>query len=187
MVNDEELRNEFLDGSEEAYDTIYRTHIQSLYSYGLRLGLESEELKDYVQDIFYKLLCNPHLLDEVSNLRAYLFRALKNRWQNALRDTKPTTEINDSLPEFSGEVNALETIIDNEEREGMTMRLNNLLASLTSRQREAVFLRYIYELPYDEIAATLDMSVPSARNLISRAIEHMRNLDSEALSIFLLV
>jgi RNA polymerase sigma factor, sigma-70 family len=183
-MNDQELTQDFLNNNDAVYDNIYRTNVQQLYSYGLRLGLESEELKDYIQDIFYKLLCNSNFLNNVSNVRAYLFRALKNRWQNALRDSKPTAELDGAIHDFSGEVNALETIIDEEERASMTSRLNLLLASLTSRQREAVFLRYIYELPYEEIAQMLDMSVPSARNLISRAIDHMRNVDAEVLLLF---
>jgi len=187
MINDQELTQDFRANSDAVYDNIYRANVQQLYSYGLRLGLEPEELKDYIQDIFYKLLCNSTFLDNVTNVRAYLFRALKNRWQNALRDSRPTTELDGTIHEFSGEVNALETIINEEERTNMTSRLNLLLASLTNRQREAVFLRYIYELPYEEIAQTLDMSVPSARNLISRAIDHMRNVDAEALLLFFFI
>lgn len=187
MVSDQELTQDFLVNSDVTYDNIYRANVKQLYSYGLRLGLEPEELKDYIQDIFYKILCNSDFLNNVNNVRAYLFRALKNRWQNALRNGKPTSELDDATHDFSGEVNALETIINEEERASMTSRLNLLLASLTNRQREAVFLRYIYELPYEEIAQTLNMSVPSARNLISRAIDHMRNVDAEALFLFFFI
>ena len=53
--------------------------------------------------------------------------------------------------------------------------LKNLLKILTDRQKEAVYLRFIQELEYEEVANLLDMTAPAVRKLISRAIKRMRD------------
>lgn len=166
------------------FDNIYRAHVQDMYSYGIRLGIPADTAEDFIQDIFVRLLLNPGRISEVKNMKAYLMFAMKNHWQNHLRDSKHLVDITDKGADFSVEESALDCIIDNEERARVSKRLNRMLTALTPRQREAVFLRYIYGLPYEDVAQLLEMSIPSARNIVSRALRQMRNCDSEALMFF---
>lgn len=167
-----------------SFDNIYRVHVQDMYSYGIRLGVPADTAEDFIQDIFVRLLLNPGRISEVKNMKAYLMFAMKNHWQNHLRDSKHLVDITDKGADFSVEESALDCIIDNEERARVSKRLNRMLTALTPRQREAVFLRYIYGLPYEDVAQLLEMSIPSARNIVSRALRQMRNCDSEALMFF---
>jgi RNA polymerase sigma factor (sigma-70 family) len=48
------------------------------------------------------------------------------------------------------------------------------LAELTPRQKEAIYLRYMNRMSYEEICQIMDMNYQSARNLIFRAVEKMR-------------
>ena len=66
-------------------------------------------------------------------------------------------------------------IIEAENKKILEQRINKLLDSLTSSQREAIVLRYVHELGYDEIASLLDMTPKASRKLISRAMDRMRN------------
>ena len=50
-----------------------------------------------------------------------------------------------------------------------------MLEILTDKQKEAVYLRFIQELEYEEVANLLDMTAPAVRKLISRAIKRMRD------------
>ena len=65
-----------------------------------------------------------------------------------------------------------------------------LLYAVTKAEKELgggtgqIKLRYIYDMEYDEIADLLNMSnSKSARNLVSRALEHLRKEDLELLII----
>ncbi|WP_302964455.1 RNA polymerase sigma factor, partial [Barnesiella intestinihominis] len=62
---------------------------------------------------------------------------------------------------------------DKKEIEG---KLNKLLSSLTGRQREIIYLRFIHELEYEEIASLMHMTIQSSRKAVSRAIGKMRKL-----------
>ena len=58
--------------------------------------------------------------------------------------------------------------------EDQKKELSRAMKTLTSRQREAIYLRYIREISIEDIAAMLNMNYQSARNLIHRSIQKLR-------------
>jgi len=52
----------------------------------------------------------------------------------------------------------LDSLIEEEERFELSQKIKLLLEQLTFRQREAVCLRYIYNMEYEEIADLLNMN-----------------------------
>jgi RNA polymerase sigma-70 factor (ECF subfamily) len=52
--------------------------------------------------------------------------------------------------------------------------LEQLASVLTSREREALFLRYLYDLDDTAAAAVLGVSASGMRTLVSRALQHLR-------------
>ncbi len=182
--------NRFLHGDNEAYSLLYREHVQELFSYGKALTGDYELLKDAIQDVFYKILSNPATLKNVQNLKYFLFKSLKNRLIDIIKSEihqSHSNEVAHERIEFTvNDVTMLDNLIQEEERTEISRKIKVLLNLLTSRQREAVCLRYIYGMEYDEIADLLNMgNSKSARNLVSRAIEHLRKEDLSTLFLFL--
>lgn len=54
-------------------------------------------------------------------------------------------------------------------------RVGRLVARLPARQREVFHLRFVEELPLDEIAALLDIAVGSVKSHLSRAVAAVRH------------
>jgi RNA polymerase sigma-70 factor (ECF subfamily) len=67
-------------------------------------------------------------------------------------------------------LDALETA-DNQQQ-----RLQRLIAQLPPRQQEALKLRFVENMNYDQIGAILAVNQQSAKNLVFRAIEKLRRL-----------
>jgi|WetSurMetagenome_2_1015567.scaffolds.fasta_scaffold54587_2 RNA polymerase sigma factor (sigma-70 family) len=174
MYPEDDIVKRFIEGDDDAYSVIYRTYAKELYSYGKGLGFDPDVVKDAIQDLFFKILCKRKLLSEVLNIKYYLFRALKNKLLNLQRSSDFAHEELKNETGFPICINALDTLIDDEERVSLEKRIQDLISCLTSRQREAIYLRYINEMSYEEIADLLNMTLPSVRNLISRALERMR-------------
>ena len=78
----------------------------------------------------------------------------------------------------------LDELIRDEDRIQIQNGVEKYLNCLTSRQREAVYLRFIQDLDYEEIAVLLDMSPHGVRKLTSRAIIRIR--EHNKLLLFLL-
>jgi len=183
MSLDNGILEKFLAGDDNAYTVIYHTYAKELYSYGKGLGFDHDILKDAIQDLFFKILCKRKVLAQVTNLKYYLFRALKNNLLNMARSHDFRHEELSNESSFPIAVTVLDHLIEDEERISLEKRIQDLLSCLTNRQKEAVYLRFINEMSYEEIAGLLNMTPPSAKNLISRAIEKMRK--ENVLSIFM--
>ena len=190
--------NRFLHGDHEAYSLLYKEHVQELFSYGKALTSNDERLKDAIQDVFYKILSNPSSLKNVQNLKYFLFKSLKrllisltpssslkNRLIDILKSEINKEAVYERIDFTVNDVTILDSLIEEEERFELSQKIKLLLEQLTFRQREAVCLRYIYNMEYEEIADLLNMNnSKSARNLVSRALEHIRNEES---GIFILL
>jgi len=157
----------------------YNEHIDSLYSYALHLGFDEQTAMDAIHDVFYKL-CVHHSLNEINNLKSYLFRSLRNRLIDIKRTNKEDTLLHttqektqDTLP-FQLSVSIEDELIKEEDAEEIRQKVENVLSRLTDRQREIVYLRYIREQSYEEIAEIMQISVAACRNLISKSIARLK-------------
>ncbi|WP_352422561.1 sigma-70 family RNA polymerase sigma factor [Proteiniphilum sp.] len=168
----------------------YNEYMDSLYSYALHLGFDEQTAMDAIHDVFYKL-CVHHSLNEINNLRSYLFRSLRNRLIDIKRTNKEdllhTTQegTQDTLP-FQLSITIEDELIMEEDVEEIRQKVENVLSRLTDRQREIVYLRYIREQSYEEIAEIMQISVAACRNLISKSIARLKE-SSLTIALLLLV
>lgn len=176
---------------EEAFSHIYDLNIHDLLAYGCSLGFDEETCKDVAHDLFFRLFQDAGRSYEIGNITVYLFGSFRNRLINtSLRSTKLKDMEVEKLP-FASEVTILDALIDAEDRALLRNNVAALLRELTPRQREAIYLRYMQNMSYDEIAQLLEMTNGSVRKLVYRAMETMRRraskLDMPLMIILLLV
>lgn len=182
--NDFQLLQKFIAGDESAFVQIYDAYFDQLVAYGSGLGGEKKDLEDAIQDIFLKLYSDKRMLNNVREIRFYLFRALRNTILNTYKSKSRLKNIDDYEFTFSTKIDTLDNIIEEEERIYIKRKLDGYLNSLTDRQREVVFLRFIQGLEYDEIGLLLNIAPTSTRNIVALAIKKMRNMNM--VSIFIL-
>lgn len=161
--------------------TTYRDHLDALYAYALHMGFDEQTAMDAIHDLFYKLCTRDTSIDNYENLRFYLFRSLRNRLIDLRRSRREfmALEVNEQLdatdPPFHLEVTVEDIMILEEEKEAIRKKVEYMLEGLTRRQREIIFLRYIHEYSYEEIAEIMQISVESCRNLLSRTITRLKD------------
>lgn len=154
---------------------LYKTYVNELYSYGIALGADRVVLQDIIHDIFLYFVENKSNLKKIINVKFYLIRALKNRLISAERSIKHFDDIDESVDySFSLKITSVDLMIEEEDRARLIKRVDELLLCLTNRQREAIYLRYIQELSYEEIGELLEMTPKASRKLVSRALIRIR-------------
>lgn len=157
--------------------TLYKLYVDDMFNYAIYLGFEKEMVMDAIHDIFCKLAVDEKLLQNVSNIKFYLFKSLKNRIFDIYRSQKENITINDvdtqNAP-FNITVTIEDRIISKEEQEKIKNQISEMLNSLTDRQREIVYLRYVQEYDYLQIAELLNISVHGCRKLLSKAMQNLR-------------
>ena len=136
--------------------------------------------KDCIHDVFVKIYTNRAKLTPTDNIIAYLMVALKNTLFNALKKTSDSfslDEADEKEDQSEEHFSTPETIYINKEQEKNThMKVHAMMSSLTTRQREIVYYRYIKDMSIDEISKITDMNYQSVSNSIQRALGRVRNL-----------
>lgn len=181
------LWKELLGGDKEAYTVIYGLHVKAMYRYGMSLVSISEDfILDCIHDVFLEVWIKRDRLTVPDNIRLYLFVALKNRALHLLkRQERPQMfVVQDNLEDLWFDPSAEDIQIQKEESMDREEMLNRLVGQLPSRQQEAIRLRFVENMGYQEIGQVLDINIQSANNLVFRAIEKLRGWVMLALIVF---
>lgn len=175
--NDITLWDRMLEGDPEAYRIIYDTYADGLFRFGMYLTHERELVRDCIQDLFVGIMHNRSRLHRVDNVKAYLFIALRNNIHRSAKREKAfraDSRKSDAIP--AAWQTPEDSLIIQEDENIRQTKISAILDSLTQRQREAIYYRYIENLSLDEIAEIMEMNYQSVQNLIQRSISKARKL-----------
>lgn len=181
----QQLYLQFLCGDDDAFSPLYNALFDDLMHYGWRLSRNQEVVEDAIQDLFLKLYQKSFTLNDTSRLKPFLFRALKNTIYNQLIRNARSTELNIENLEFTLSY-TIEEKLFSQDKYALTDEVKNIMDSLTERQKEIIYLRFIHDMTIDEIAQIMDINTQSARNLISRSLQKLRE-SSTKVSIIILI
>ena len=166
---------------------LYKFYYQDLYAYGVSLGFNTEDVKDAIQEIYLKLYFNERLCIDEKKIKFYLLRSVRTQLIDWERTKKDTSSIEEEERSFKLSVSVEESFISDEEDLLLKKRVNRILDLLTDHQREIVYLHFIEEMPYEEIAVMLDMKIQTVRGQVFKAMEKLRKLDSKDYFLFFLI
>jgi RNA polymerase sigma-70 factor (ECF subfamily) len=161
-------------GETDLYGDLYQRYFDRVYSY-LRLALrDADEAEDATQDVFMRVLqAIPRYERRDVPFRAWLFRIARNCAINRMRKRRryiveaPSELMGASeRPDEASGQDRLRSIEDPE--------LIALIEGLPLAQRQVLALRYMLDLPLQEIGAILDRKPDSVRQLHHRALESLR-------------
>jgi RNA polymerase sigma-70 factor, ECF subfamily len=157
---------------DSAFEALFRAEYASLIRFAGRYVSDVAAAEDLVQDVFLTLWRDRSRLDGASSPRAYLFRAVRNRALNQLRDSRARRRIDEQLA-VPGELSvAPDTGAADVAR--IRAALNDAVAALPARARLIFELSRYHGLTYREIAASLGISVKTVETQMGRALRVLR-------------
>ncbi|HSI76470.1 MAG TPA: sigma-70 family RNA polymerase sigma factor [Lunatimonas sp.] len=160
-------------GNNPAFVYVYETYSDVLFRYGLRITTDRSLIEDSIHDVFLRIWTKRSLITISCSLKFYLIRAFRRDLIKKVQEIrkKKFTEISEMDRHW--EVSFQELILENqiilESNENVKAAINNL----SDRQREAVFLRYIEGMEYQQIAELMQIKVISLYNLIQKALKNL--------------
>jgi len=167
--SDDALVARFRRGDSDAFARLYQRHRHGLYGYALSFYRQEAPAADAVQELWLGFLENIDNLADVANVRAYLFRSLRNRVIDEFRRNK--RELNAAgQTEAVTLVRPKDTVASREEAE----QLNEALSRLPEDQREVVLLRIYGEMKFADIADVLQTSTKTVESRYRLALEKLR-------------
>jgi RNA polymerase sigma factor (sigma-70 family) len=152
-------------GQHAAFETLFSRYHSRLLSFCRHMLGSREDAEDVLQEVFVAAF-NAVLADERPiNVRPWLYRIARNRSLNHLRRASAIGV--DSMDIHFAE-HGLSTGDQVLRREGFRQLIGDV-QQLPETQRTALLLREIDALSYEQIALTMDTTVPSVKSLLVRA------------------
>lgn len=155
-------------GDKMAIGTLYNTHAPAIYKY-VRYRVETDALaEDVTSEVFLRMVRElPRYRYTGAPLSAWLYRIAYNcmmdmfRWQ---RHESPEELPEDVPSETTDPLDVLATAQDHEQ-------LRQALKSLSPDYQNVLLLRFVSDVPHNEVAAIMGKSEAAARVLQHRALK----------------
>lgn len=173
MVTDEELLARSLDGDLNAFEVIVNRYKDRLYNFVLRFVKDRQTAEDIVQDTFLRAYRNRESFRAIAKFSTWIYTIAGNLAKSELRrrkrwrflsvgvqneETGATFELPDTsaTPDSNTETLLAET------------RIQEAISRLPERYREAVILRDIEGLDYNEISQIIGCPLGTVKSRINR-------------------
>ena len=148
--------------------------MNGLYGTAVRLTRNGDTARDLVQDTYLKAVRAQARFQPGTNLKAWMYTILHNTWRNRRRDAARARVTFDSDTVEAAVESGLPGVVSRETPESrlvdavLDTDLRTALDNLPEVFREAVWLRDVEDLTYQEIADALSVPVGTVMSRISR-------------------
>lgn len=171
VVSDVALLAGLRAGDQAAFDAIFRAHYAPLVRVVEAMLHRRDVAEEVVQEVMLELWRRRDTLVVEESLRAYLFRAARNRALNSLR--------HDAIAKRAEPVVAEDTVAPTGAHaqlveEEIEVALRTAMNDLPDRCREVFELSRVHGLRYAEIATTLGISVKTVEAQMGKALRILR-------------
>jgi RNA polymerase sigma-70 factor (ECF subfamily) len=162
------------------FESAAMEHIDSLFNFGMRMTGNREAAEDLVQETYLKVHRFSHTFKDGSNLKAWLFKILRNTFINTFRKKikEPKSVHYDEVEDFY-----LFNKIKNESKEDSSKlsennenvyeffedEVKNAVNNLPLAFREVVLYSDIEELSYGEISEIVGCPIGTVKSRLFRA------------------
>lgn len=172
LLSDEELFQLVRENNDEqAFRTIYRRYDKKLYSYCLRIIGDAENARDVFQVIITTVFVKRASFSSGS-FAAWIFTIARNACLKFVRDRKHNVEYaEESHGSYEEEEQHSNDFL-------LTKALRTAVKQLNDDYREALELKFYYDLSYDEIAETLNIGKSLAKIRVFRAKKILQEIMS---------
>jgi RNA polymerase sigma-70 factor (ECF subfamily) len=163
-------------GDGEAFAEVYRDYEGTVYNLALRMAGDPFDAADLTQEVFLRVYRHLGKFRGRSSLKTWIFRVALNHCRSRLGRRRPP-DLPLTLPDGDEPRPLPDPRRGPEERAlagDAARRVERALALLPIEFREAVVLRDLEEMSYEEIADVLDVRIGTVRSRIARGRQRLR-------------
>ena len=188
MATDESLMRQFQDGSKDAFEQIIRRWEKPMLAFFYRAVGHLDTAKDLRQELFLRLFSRGRSYRGEGAFRSWLFSIAANLIRNHFKRERPSESDSSADAEQPSERADLPddcAKADDVARRTERARLvRQMLAALSTQDRQLLTLRFFGDLPFEEIARVVGISKGAAKVRACRALQRLRRIAAQqALSV----
>ncbi len=159
-----------------AFRALFDATYEPLWRSVMRLVGDDAVARDLAQDAFVRIWDRRTTLDPSLSLRALLYRTVRNLALNQLRDEQTHRHLLEDPESAAIAARPRDAVSADMQLEAseLATRLNQYIAELPPRQREALRLSRFDGLSHQEIAEVMGCAPRTVNNHLVRALEQLR-------------
>ncbi len=181
-MEDASLVARFRTGENEAFALLYERYRDAAYRYALALVGDAALAEDAVQTAFLRAFRAMGETDRDIAFRPWLLRITRNICWDELRRRRVILLPPEELPEEGPRLGPVHQH-EEAERRALARRVHQVLRSLPPRYREALVLRELMGLGYEDLAEVMGCTLASVKVLLHRArLQFARKYESSVLA-----
>lgn len=180
---DSDLIDLIKQGSEAAFEKVFRQYFKGLHAYAYTFMKDDEQAEEIVQNVFFRVWEKRGGLKTDGSVKAYLYRAVHNESLNYLKHQKTRAAFqvhyNEAAEPLAG--NASEKVLTAE----LGQHIQKALDELPQQCRTIFQMSRFEHLKYQQIADQLNLSIKTVENQMGKALKILRLKLAEFLPLVL--
>lgn len=172
----DKLWMEIRSAKKESLSRLFCLTYSWLFNYGYKIIPNEAFIKDAIQELFLNLWKKRECINEARSVKSYLLYSLRRLILRRLKKQRNRTIRNhDYKDQFSETILTVEDLIVHFEMEQEKKeKLATAIGSLSSRQKEAIYLKFYEGLSASEMASVMGINKQSVYNHVSKAIDKLQ-------------
>lgn len=169
-----------LKGDQNAFGEIVELYKDKVYQICFRMLWDRHEAEDAAQETFLKAFLNIHTYDQDKKFSTWLYRIATNLCIDKIRKKKPDYHLDAEIAGTDG-LNMYSHLssgdqLPEEEVESLEVQetIHQAILLLPEKYRSVIVLKYIEELPLQEIADILELPLGTVKTRVHRGREALR-------------
>jgi RNA polymerase sigma-70 factor (ECF subfamily) len=175
-LEEQQVISAVLGGNADAYAVLIDRYQQPIFNLVYRMTGSRADAADLAQDAFIKAYEQLYRFRQEKRFFPWLYTIALNHTRNFLRRNKTANEVAIEDCELYSGSDCTAQEEDKMCAQLDCQRLQGALNKLPWEYREAVMLRYHEELPMQEIATALSLSVSGAKMRVHRGLKKLREI-----------
>ncbi len=173
------------EGNHKAFDTLFEVYYESLSRYAFSILRDSDEAQDVVQKVFFRLWDQHRELEIRTSVKSYLYRIVHNESLNFIHQRANRAEINREISAYNND--ATDSVNEHLLASDLQLAIDKALGELPPQCRKVFEMSRTEQKSYSEIAQSLEISVNTVENHISKALRQLRIALKDYLIVLLCV
>lgn len=179
LLSDEELIRKYQEDDDNAINEIVKRYKDRLINFIYRYSGNREFAEDVTQETFIKLVRNKHSYKPVAKFTTWLHTIAINEAKTMRRNEKKheTFSVSNLFEEGTVDMELTSDVRFPDSITNTNIEINliqNAINELDEKYREAVILRDIQDLDYEEISKILNIPLGTVRSRINRGRESLK-------------
>ena len=169
-----------LKGDQNAYAEIVELYKDKVFQLCYRILGNSHEAEDIAQEAFIRAYVNIQKFNQTRKFSTWLYRIATNLCIDRIRKKKPDYYLDAEVPGTEGltlySQVAIDTKLPEEEVESLELQecIQREILKLPEKYRSVIVLKYIEELPLQDISEILEIPLGTVKTRIHRGREALR-------------